>query len=470
MQSRPGAGTGVGTGAGAGAGTGTDTGAAARARPAGSFAAALQWLLTATFAAIVLRMFWMQGPSSLPAPPSGSQTPHHRGSLRNARGHVLITGGAGYIGSHASLRLLEEGWHVTVIDNFSRGNRGAVARLEAVAASSNARLRVVEADLGHKGVLLHALRTAQAGELGRVDCVMHFAAVAFVGESMRDPLLYYRNITANTMHVLEDVVRYAREDGPGRPAPAFIFSSSCATYGTPEKVPVREDTPQLPTSPYGQAKLMSERVILDTARALALEASREPLGTRLPVGILRYFNVVGADARGRLGEFPRNTRPDDSRISSACFDAAFGRRPHIEIRGTDFDTRDGTAVRDYIHVADLVDAHLAVMNALLPRTGQSLAATSVDEPLLYVLGTGFGVTVKEFVQVCLNATADDETGVPRVTVVESPRRLGDSAVVYADPSKIERELGWRAQHRDLLATLRGAWEFRRATEGLEGWG
>ncbi|KAG0625593.1 hypothetical protein M758_2G067000 [Ceratodon purpureus] len=332
--------------------------------------------------------------------------------------HVLVTGGAGFIGSHAALRLLEDGHRVTIVDNLSRGNIGAVEQLQALFPEPG-RLQFLYGDLGD------SKRVNEIFALNAIDAVMHFAAIAYVSESMADPLRYYHNITFNTLTVLEAMKTHGVKK--------LIYSSTCATYGEPEQMPITEDTPQVPINPYGKAKKMSEDLIKDFARTADLS-----------VMILRYFNVIGSDPKGRLGEAPRPELRKHARISGACFDAATGIIPGIQVRGQDYNTSDGTCIRDYIHVTDLVDAHVKAMDK-----------AERGKVSIYNVGTGKGSSVKEFVEACKYATGVNVT----VTILD--RRPGDYAEVYSDPSKIQRELNWTAQHLNLRESLSDAWRWRQ---------
>ena len=253
-------------------------------------------------------------------------------------GHILVTGGAGYIGSHAALLLLERGFAVTIFDNFSRGNLGAIYKLQQIAPPT--KLRIIEGDLASHQDLHIAFSQY------RVDAVMHFAAIAYVGESVLSPLKYYRNVTSNTVALLE----YMSMFGVNK----LIYSSTCATYGNPAVLPLTEETPTLPINPYGRSKLFAELAIRDFAAAHA----------DFKAIILRYFNVIGSDPLGRLGEYPRPELRKLGRLSGACFDAALGQIDKLVIAGNDYPTHDGTCVRDYIHVSDLVEAHVASLNHL----------------------------------------------------------------------------------------------------------
>ncbi|KAK8559813.1 hypothetical protein V6N13_016547 [Hibiscus sabdariffa] len=361
--------------------------------------------------------------------------------------HVLVTGGAGYIGSHAALRLLRESYRVTIVDNLSRGNIGAVKVLQGLFPEPG-RLQFIYADLGN------AKAVNKIFSENAFDAVMHFAAVAYVGESTMDPLKYYHNITSNTLVVLEAMAAHGVK--------TLIYSSTCATYGEPEKMPITEETPQascklgfilsyfpkflfeanklkdlqnqlIPINPYGKAKKMAEDIILDFSK-----------NSDMAVMILRYFNVIGSDPDGRLGEAPRPELREHGRISGACFDAARGIIPGLKVKGTDYNTHDGTCIRDYIDVTDLVDAHVKALQKAKPQNVR-----------IYNVGTGRGRSVKEFVEACKKAT-----GV-KIKVDYLPRRPGDYAEVFSDPTKIYRELNWTAQHTDLEESLKTAWRWQK---------
>ena len=344
---------------------------------------------------------------------------------------VLVTGGAGFIGSHAALRLLELGYRVTVLDNLSRGNLGATRVLEEHAQLGQ--LSVIVADLEDTVLVERVLRHAS------VEVVMHFAAIAFVGESTADPQRYWNNITVNTLGLL----RAMHKAGVKR----IIYSSTCATYGNPEQMPLTEQTPTNPINPYGAAKLAAERSITDYANSPAA------VKQNFSAVLLRYFNVFGADPHGRLGESPHRELANHGRISTACFDAALGVRDSLAIFGSNFETPDGTAVRDYIHVTDLVNAHVA-----------ALEHTTAGRVSLYNIGVGKGYSVKQFVDACLEVTGAD------IRVERKPRRPGDYAEVYSDPTKINTELKWKANFTDLKQALATAWKWRqRHPSGYSGW-
>lgn len=345
------------------------------------------------------------------------------GGIDDGRKHILVTGGAGFIGSHAALRLLEEGRRVTIIDNLSRGNLGAIRVLEKTASSRGVPLTFVNADLGDRDAVASAF--ARSGT--EIDAVIHFAAVAYVGESVSDPIMYYKNITVNTVLLLDVMREYGVHN--------LVYSSTCATYGNPAELPITEETPTLPINPYGKAKLAAEDVIRDFAVA----------NPGFKSTILRYFNVYGSDPAGRLGELPRANLRKLGRISGACFDAALGFIEQLTIMGTTHPTRDGSAVRDYIHVTDLVDAHVTVLEKALS-----------NPPALYNVGTGKGISVKEFVDSCKKVTG------MKINVYEQTEpRPGDYAEVFADPSKINKELNWTARFTNLEESMGHAWAWRK---------
>lgn len=321
--------------------------------------------------------------------------------------NVLVTGGAGYIGSHAVKRLIEGGHHVVVVDNLFRGHRQAVPE----------NVPFEELDLRHSQALANLMRRY------RVDCIMHFAALAYVGESVRQPMAYYQNNTAGTLNLLEA----ALECGIRR----FVFSSTCATYGQPEKMPITEDTPQNPINPYGRSKLFVEQILRDIAAA----------DRTFAYASLRYFNVAGCAADGSLGE----DHDPETHLIPVLLKVALGQSPEATIFGDDYPTPDGTCIRDYIHVEDLVDAHVLVMERL--RDG---------DQRIYNLGIGRGYSVKEVVEAVRRVT-----GHP-IPVKIGARRPGDPPTLYADASRIERELGWRARYRELEPIIETAWRWFRA--------
>ncbi|HUN64411.1 MAG TPA: UDP-glucose 4-epimerase GalE [Candidatus Sulfotelmatobacter sp.] len=317
---------------------------------------------------------------------------------------LLVTGGAGYIGSVVATQLLAAGHQVTIIDNLSRGHRQAIPQ----------GAELVVADLSDKQILAALFRAHS------FDGVLHFAAFIEAGESMKAPETFFRNNTANALSVLEAMLA-ARVN-------RFVFSSTAALYGNPARTPIREEDTLRPTNAYGESKLLVERMLEWFHRIHGLRYAS-----------LRYFNAAGAAAPDR-GE----AHQPETHLIPRLMNVALGRQKHIEIFGTDYPTSDGTCVRDYIHVSDLAAAHLLALDAL-DRSGQ----------LLYNLGNGQGFTVREVID-----------GVRRVTgcaipIVESPRREGDPAVLIASSDKIRKELHWQPQFPDLDAILHSAWQWHK---------
>ncbi len=337
---------------------------------------------------------------------------------------TLVTGGAGYIGSHAAKRLLKDGHHVVIVDDLSRGRSGAVERLRRVGRE---RLTFVRADVGERRRMEGLLREH------RIEAVMHFAALAYVGESVERPLDYYANNTGAAIELL----RACGDSSVSR----FVFSSTCATYGEPDPahIPIAETCPQRPINPYGRSKLFFEHALADHAEACARS------GRGFACARLRYFNVAGADLDGDLGE----DHDPETHLIPIVLEAAAGRREHVQLHGTDYPTPDGTCVRDYIHVDDLVDAHVAALRALDPSPGTADVRT-------YNLGVGRGMSVREIIDAAQRVTGR------AIRVIEGPRRAGDPPTLYADPAKIERELGWRAQIADPEELIASAWRWMQA--------
>ena len=323
---------------------------------------------------------------------------------------VLVTGGAGYIGSHACKILARAGYRPVVFDNLSRGHRAAVRWGP-----------LVEGDLTDRAKLVEALRRH------RISVVMHFAAYAYVGESVAQPAVYYANNLGGSLSLLEAM----REAGVG----TIVLSSTCATYGTPAEVPIRETAPQLPVNPYGETKLAIER---------ALRWFGEAYGLRW--ASLRYFNAAGADPESEIGEL----HEPETHLIPLVLQAALGERAQVEIYGTDYPTPDGTAVRDYVHVQDLAEAHLRALEHL-GAGGRSLALN---------LGTGRGHSVREVIQ-----TAEAVSG-RTVPCRETARRPGDPPVLVADPGLAAEALGWRARFSDLDVIVQTAlaWHASRSAQ------
>jgi UDP-glucose 4-epimerase len=338
--------------------------------------------------------------------------------------NVLVTGGAGYIGSHAVQRLLRDGHRVVSVDNLYRGHAEAMAALEPTAAG---RLTFVRADIGEGARMEGLLREH------RVETVLHFAALAYVGESVDQPLSYYRNNAASALALIEACERA----GVAR----FVFSSTCATYGepAPDLIPIPETCPQRPINPYGRSKLHVEHMLFDHA-----EAKRRS-GQPFAFAALRYFNVAGSDRSGLIGE----DHHPETHLIPVVLQAALGQRDGVTIFGTDYATPDGTCIRDYVHVEDLIDAHVCVMGALKPGDTRT-----------YNLGIGRGSSVREILDAVQKVTGRT------FPVKEGPRRAGDPPMLFANPEKIRRELGWKATITDLNETISSAWNwFKNHPEG-----
>ena len=316
---------------------------------------------------------------------------------------VLVTGGAGYIGSHAAKALAKAGHDPLVLDNLSAGHRWAVKWGP-----------LFEMDLAETGKLTQLLKNE------RVEAVMHFAASLLVGESVELPRKYYWNNVVNTLHLLD-----AMQDAGVK---IIVFSSSAATYGNPVQVPIPENHPKEPVNPYGETKLAMERALQWYGNAYGLKWMA-----------LRYFNAAGADINGELGE----CHDPEAHIIPLTIKAARGERTHVEIYGTDYPTPDGTAVRDYIHVTDLGDAHVRALEHL-SRGGQSRALN---------LGTGHGYSVREVIH------AVGKISPQPVPFREGPRRAGDPPVLVADASNAASILGWKPQHSELESIIRDAWNW-----------
>ena len=325
--------------------------------------------------------------------------------------NVLVTGGAGYIGSHAVKQLRAAGHHVVVLDNLDRGHRAAVPD----------DVPIEELDLRQTDALVSALVYHE------IDCVMHFAALAYVGESVKEPLKYYDNNVAGSVSLLAAMA----DAGVKR----FVFSSTCATYGEPSEMPITEDTPQQPINPYGRSKLAIEWALRDMAGA----------DDQFAFAALRYFNVAGCDPDGEIGE----DHDPETHIIPVLLQVALGQRDNVTIFGNDYDTPDGTCVRDYIHVTDLVNAHISVMEAL-----------NAGDQRFYNLGIGQGYTVQQLVESARRVTGKD------IPAEMGPRRPGDPPKLYANADRIQRELGWRPQFTDLDRIIETAWRwFKTHPEG-----
>lgn len=325
---------------------------------------------------------------------------------------ILVTGGAGYIGSHIVRDLAAAGHAVTALDNLYSGHRWAVLDAE-----------LVEADLGDRARLESVL-----GDSG-FDAVVHCAGHIWVGESVANPGKYYFNNAANAFRLFDLCAQYAIRH--------VVFSSTAAVYGQPEVAMIDEDQPLAPINPYGASKLMAERALQDIAAASGMRFA-----------ILRYFNVAGADAAARIGE----ATPDNSHLIKVALETAAGRRPFMQVNGTDYPTPDGTCIRDYVHVDDLAAAHVQALDHLA-NGGDSLIANC---------GYGRGYSVRQVLD-----------AVERVTGVAlqlrfGERRPGDPAVLVADNRRIRERLGWQPRHADLDAIVASAWRFEQALDRLRG--
>ncbi len=318
---------------------------------------------------------------------------------------VLVTGGAGYVGSHVVLALLERGDHVVVLDDLRQGHLGAVP----------AGVELIRGDAGDQAVLQDAFARH------RFDGVLHFAALSLVGESMREPLRYCAENLSTTLRVAEAAVKHGCK--------RFVLSSTAALFGLPERIPIDEEAKLGPVSPYGESKLMAER---------GLAWAEKIHGLRWAA--LRYFNAAGADPQGRLGE----DHDPETHLIPLAINAALGLGPALTVFGTDYDTADGTCIRDYVHVTDLADAHLRVLDRLEHSSCR------------YNLGNGIGYSVLEVIQ------AVEKISGRKVPHTLGPRREGDPAVLVASGEKLRRETGWDPKYFELETIVRTAYEWRQA--------
>ena len=325
---------------------------------------------------------------------------------------VVVTGGAGYIGSHMTKMLREDGYRVVVFDNLGRGNRDAVIDAEFV-----------------KGDLTEASSLDALFSAEKIEAVLHFAAFAYVGESVNEPDIYYRNNVVGTLNLLDAMRKHD--------IPRLVFSSTCATYGVPQSLPITEQTPQSPINPYGQSKLMVEQILKDYAVAYQFRSIA-----------LRYFNAAGSAADGTLGE---RHDPETHLLPLVLFEAMRiqqGGNPHdtaLMVFGDDFDTPDGTCIRDYIHVNDLCRAHVHALDRLVSQP--SLGAEQFN------LGVNRGVSVLEVIQSC-----EQVTGV-KIPYKMAPRRAGDPPELVSDASRAMQELGWQPQYPDIKDSIEHAWNW-----------
>lgn len=321
--------------------------------------------------------------------------------------NVLVVGGAGYIGSHCVRQLQSAGHRAVVLDNLVFGHRAAVAQ----------GIPFYEANLGDEATVARIL----TGE--KIDLVMHFAAYAYVGESVNDPLKYYFNNVVAPLQLLRTMLKQGVKK--------FVFSSTCATYGIPERMPIVETSPQAPINPYGQTKLDLEQALKALAHAHGLSFAA-----------FRYFNAAGAAEDGTIGE----DHAPETHLIPLAIDAATGRRPALQVFGNDYPTPDGTCLRDYVHVDDLSRAHIAAF-AMLETPGTAL---------FYNLGTGRPTSVLEVIRAVERITGRT------VPYTFAPRRAGDPPALYADSTKAKTELGWTVRYPDIESIVATAWKWHSA--------
>lgn len=328
--------------------------------------------------------------------------------------NIIVVGGAGYIGSHMVKQLSRDGHSVVVLDNLSTGFRELACHGTLVVGDLN------------DTELLERLFSEH-----RFDGVMHFAAASLVGESIQKPGEYYRNNVASTLNLLEVMVRHDVKH--------FIFSSTAATFGEPEYVPIDEAHPQRPINPYGASKLMVERILQDFYKAYGLNSIS-----------LRYFNACGADPEGELGE----CHDPETHLIPLILQSASGRRRSITVFGRDYPTEDGTCIRDYIHIEDLCSAHALALEALISGAKHGAFA--------YNLGNGQGYSVQQVIEAVQRVVAEDDR---TLKVNEGERRPGDPALLVADATLAKRELGWQPQYADLEVIIRHAWAWEKKLAG-----
>ena len=313
---------------------------------------------------------------------------------------IFVTGGAGYIGSICTEELLNAGYHVAVFDNLSEGHRAAI----------DPRAQFFQGDLADRAVVEHALHTSKA------TAVMHFAANALVGESMVNPSKYFNNNVAAGLNLLDAMVA----EGVKR----FVFSSTCATFGMPAKMPITEEMPQCPINPYGESKLIFERILQWYGKI-----------HEMTFVVLRYFNAAGATKQ--FGEDHRI----ETHLIPNVLKVALGQKEAVEIYGTDYETPDGSCIRDYIHILDLAQAHLLALKA--------------EQSAFYNLGTGGGTSVKEVIDCCRRITGHS------IPIVEKPRRPGDPPRLIGASDKIKKSLGWKPRYQNIEEIVKSAWAWHQ---------
>ncbi|MEA5619560.1 UDP-glucose 4-epimerase GalE [Cronbergia sp. UHCC 0137] len=328
--------------------------------------------------------------------------------MSSRKSTILVTGGAGYIGSHAVLALKQAGYEVVILDNLVYGHRDLVEQVLQV--------ELIEGDISDRSLLDQLFQTHD------ISAVMHFSAYAYVGESVTDPAKYYRNNVVGTLTLLEAMLAASINK--------FVFSSTCATYGVPQFIPIPEHHPQHPINPYGATKLMVEQILGDFDLAYGLKSVR-----------FRYFNAAGADPSGNLGE---DHNPETHLIPLVLM-TALGKREHISIFGTDYETADGTCIRDYIHVSDLADAHVLGLEYLLNE----------GESEVFNLGNGNGFSVREVIN-----AVEEVTG-KVISIKESDRRPGDPPILIGSSEKARKILGWQPQYPGIKDIVAHAWQWHQ---------
>ena len=321
---------------------------------------------------------------------------------------ILVTGGAGYIGSHTVLALKQAGYEVVILDNLVYGHRDLVEQV--------LRVELIEGDTSDRLLLDNLFQSRNFA------AVMHFSAYAYVGESVTDPAKYYRNNVLGTLTLLESMLAASIKN--------FVFSSTCATYGVPNFIPITEDHPQNPINPYGATKLMVERILTDFDVAYNFKSVR-----------FRYFNAAGANPQGLLGE----DHHPETHLIPLVLQTALGKREAISIFGTDYPTPDGTCIRDYIHVNDLADAHVLGLEYLL----------NGGESEVFNLGNGNGFSVREVI-----AAAEDVTGMV-ISVQECDRRIGDPPALIGTSEKARKILNWQPQYPGIKDIVSHAWQWHK---------
>jgi UDP-glucose 4-epimerase len=323
----------------------------------------------------------------------------------NVKKNILVTGGAGFIGSHVCKKLLQRNFNVIILDNLTRGNR--------FIAEEKLKVQFYEGAINNENLVQEILKKHQ------IDAVMHFAAYAYVGESVNQPLMYYQNNTADTLTLFKTML--------ASNVNKIIFSSTCATYGIPDSLPINESTHQNPINPYGQSKLMVEKMLNDLAKSNNLQSI-----------IFRYFNAAGSDPDCEIGELHS---PETHLIPLALLNVLFN-TGELKIFGSDYETVDGTCVRDYLHVNDIADAHIL-----------GLSAFSANQSKAYNLGTGSGYSVKQVINSIEKVTQK------KLSVTNSTRRPGDPPILVADSTKAQRELNWKPQLSDIDTMVEHTWKW-----------